>query len=216
MTAPERRSDLEDEIPALTEDGLDPDPVEHFRAWMRLAEERSGLRHPDAACLSTVGTDGYPQGRIVLLKGFDERGFVFYTNLRSEKARALEAHPRAALTFHWEPLGRQVRIRGDSVRVDDDEADAYFRTRPRGSQIGAWASDQSEPLSGREALEKRVAEVVDRYRDVDVERPEHWSGYRIRPLRIEFWQDRPDRLHDRFLYRRDVPDAEWEIVRLGP
>lgn len=197
-----RRSDLQD------------DPVEQFEAWFADARARSRLELPEAMCLSTVDEEGHPQGRVVLLKAVEEGGFVFYTNLRSPKARHLERRPEAALTFHWEALGRQVRIQGEVEPVDDRIADDYFRTRPRGSQVGAWASDQSVPLEGREELERRFEEEEARFRGRDVHRPPHWSGLRVRPRVVEFWQSRPDRLHDRFRYVRE--GEGWRIERLSP
>lgn len=203
------------EIPLESRDLL-PDPTEQFEAWFREARERSPLDYPNAMCLSTVGPEGHPEGRVVLLKEVDSRGFVFYTNLRSPKARALERHPEAALTFYWEALRRQVRVQGSVENVSVEESDAYFRTRPRGSQIGAWASDQSAPLADRSGLEARFVELERRFRDEDpIPRPPHWGGLRVRPRTIEFWQERLSRLHDRFLYRR-AAGGDWEVVRLSP
>ena len=199
--------------PLLRED-LSDDPLEQFDHWFDLARQRSGVAMPEAVCLSTVDPDGYPEGRVVLLKGRDPRGFVFYTNLHSRKGMSLTARPRAALTFYWEKLGRQVRVQGDVERVSDAEADAYFGTRPRGSQLGAWASDQSTVLEGRDPLVARVAELAALYEGRAVPRPPHWSGLRVVPQRVEFWQVMPDRLHDRFLYRKS--GASWVIERLAP
>ena len=179
-----------------------PDPVPLFAAWFAEAQAHDEIVFAETACLSTLGPDQTPEGRMVLMKGFDHRGFVFYTNLGSNKARSLQQHPRAGLTFHWVPMGRQVRLRGGVTPVSEAEADAYFATRPRGSQIGAWASDQSQPLEARGDLESRVAEVEARYEGGDVPRPPHWSGFRIAPDVIEFWQEGEFRLHDRFVYER--------------
>lgn len=199
----------------LTATHLGPDPVEAFRGWFREAKGRHGLPFPDAACLSTVDPEGWPEGRIVLLKGVDDRGFQFFTNYRSAKGRSLEANPRAALTFYWGDLGRQVRIQGAVDRLPGEESDAYFGGRPRGSQIGAWASDQSEALEGRAALEARAREVTARFGDGPVPRPEHWGGYVLIPRMIEFWQDGTDRLHDRLVFRRRG-EGEWAVARLNP
>jgi len=201
-------------FPPLQPEELDPDPLEQFDRWFEVAQARSIVEMPEAACLSNLGDDGYPDGRIVLLKARDTHGFVFYTNFRSAKGRSLEVDPRAALTFYWENLARQIRVQGDVEKVSEAEADAYFATRPRGSQIGAWASDQSAVLVSREALLERAADVGARHEGESLPRPAHWGGLRIVPHRVEFWQGMPDRLHDRFLYIR-VGD-EWQIERLHP
>jgi pyridoxamine 5'-phosphate oxidase len=192
---------------------LDKDPVKQFQLWFDEASA-SGVPLPEAACLSTVSREGEPEGRMILLKEADERGFVFYTNFNSPKARSLQAHPLAALTFYWEKLRRQVRLVGKTEKVSDAEADAYFDSRPRESQLGAWASFQSEILDARETLEKRFEELSRKYEGKDIPRPAHWSGYRIVPAKIEFWIERPNRLHDRFLY--ELKGKEWVVTRLNP
>jgi pyridoxamine 5'-phosphate oxidase len=191
------------------------DPFEQFGEWFREAAAAVPV-DPNAMVLSTVGAEGRPSSRVVLLKGFDASGFVFYGNLESRKFRELRAHPWAALNFHWKPLERQVRIEGRVTQVADPEADAYFATRPRGSQIGAWASRQSEPLSSRAVLEAAVKEVEARYAGQNVPRPPYWSGFRLAPDRIEFWKSAPFRLHDREVFRRASPDAPWTVERLYP
>ncbi len=194
---------------------LSPDPIEQFGRWFADAEAEPRIVFAEAVCLSTLGPAGTPEGRMVLLKHFDERGFVFYTNLESTKARSLARHPRAGMTFYWQPLARQVRIRGVVEPVSADEADAYFATRPRESQLGAWASDQSRDLDSRAMLEDRLRAAQQRFAGGDVPRPPHWSGFRIVPESIEFWQEGPSRLHDRFAYERDAT-GEWTRRRLYP
>ena len=191
------------------------DPVEQFGRWFAEAEAEPRIVFAEAVCLSTLGPNGTPEGRMVLLKHFDERGFVFYTNLESSKGRWLAAHPRAGMTFYWQPLGRQVRIRGAVEPVSAEEADAYFATRPRQSRIGAWASDQSRDLEHRAVLEDRLHALEERFADGDVPRPPHWSGFRIVPEAIEFWQEGRFRLHDRFVYERDAA-RRWARRRLYP
>ena len=189
------------------------EPFVLFGQWL----EDAKLKEPNdanAMTLATVDGDGLPDARMVLLKGFDEAGFVFYTNIQSSKGLELDAHPKAALLFHWKSLRRQVRIRGEVTRVSDAEADAYFATRARASQIGAWASDQSRPLPDRFALEKRVAEFTLKFGLGKVERPPHWTGYRVAPSSIEFWRDRAFRLHDRVLFVR-ASDG-WRASKLYP
>ncbi len=194
---------------------LSPDPVEQFGRWFAEAEADPRIVFAEAVCLSTLGPGDTPEGRMVLLKDFDERGFVFYTNLESAKSRSLDGHARAGMTFYWQPLGRQVRIRGPVEAVSAAEADAYFASRPRGSRLGAWASDQSRVLDSREALEARLAAVEARFAGGEVPRPPHWSGYRIVPDAIEFWQEGASRLHDRFEYRWGGAGG-WEMRRLYP
>ncbi|MDE2795090.1 MAG: pyridoxamine 5'-phosphate oxidase [Gemmatimonadota bacterium] len=199
----------------LKRDDLSPGPIEQFGRWFTEAEADPRIVFAEAVCLSTLGPGGTPEGRMVLLKHFDERGFVFYTNLESAKSHSLGAHPRAALTFYWQPPGRQVRVCGSVEAVSAAEADAYFASRPRGSRLGAWASDQSRVLDSRAALEARLAAVEARYADREVPRPPHWSGYRVVPEAVEFWQEGAARLHDRFEYRRGGV-GEWEVRRLYP
>jgi pyridoxamine 5'-phosphate oxidase len=191
------------------------EPLRLFGAWLTEATA-SEPRDPTAMTLATIDADGLPDARIVLLKGLDERGFVFYTNTDSQKGQELGIHPQAVLVFYWKSLNRQVRIRGDVEHVTDAEADAYFATRPKQAQIGAWASKQSSPLESRLAFEKAVALYAAKYALVTVPRPPHWSGYRILPLRIEFWHERPFRLHDRIEFRRENLGAPWSKTRLYP
>jgi pyridoxamine 5'-phosphate oxidase len=191
------------------------DPLARFNAWFAEAE-KAEPNDPNAMTLATVGPDGMPAARMVLLKGVDEQGFVFYTNFESRKGQHLIDHPKAALCFHWKSLRRQVRLRGPVEVVSDQEADEYFMSRPRGSRIGAWASKQSRPLESRFALEKAVAEYTARHAIGEIPRPDYWSGFRIRPLSIEFWHDRPFRLHDRVEFRRETPDGGWTKVRMYP
>jgi len=190
------------------------EPFVLFKQWLEDASA-SEPNDPSAVALATVDGDGLPDVRMVLLKGFDEHGFVFYTNFESAKGREILGSMKAAMCFHWKSLRRQVRIRGPVEVVGDAEADAYYATRPRGSRIGAWASKQSRPLESRFALEKAVAEYTARYAIGDIPRPKHWSGFRILPQTIEFWHDRPFRLHDRVVFSRK-PDGGWDKTRLYP
>ncbi len=190
------------------------DPVSQARRWLDEAAA-TDLNNPHAMALTTVDSDGNPSARTVLLKGFDERGAVFYTNRESRKGLALEAGSGVALLFYWDSLHRQMSIEGSVSRVDDAESDAYFATRPRGAQIGAWASHQSKPVDSRAVIETALAEVTRRYEGGAVPRPPHWGGYRVSLGRIEFWQGRPDRLHDRMVYTRDEQGG-WTTKRLSP
>ena len=195
---------------------LHPDPIGQFLRWFGDAEA-AGIALPNAMALATTGADGQPSVRYVLLRDADERGFVFYTNHGSRKGRQLDENPRAAIVFLWKEIDRQVSVTGGVRRVEDDESDAYFATRPREAQIGAWASPQSSVLSDRRELEERVGDVSARFRDAPIPRPPHWGGYRLTPDAVEFWQGRPFRLHDRFLYTRDGDDRTgWRVERLSP
>jgi pyridoxamine 5'-phosphate oxidase len=200
----------------LTEADLGADPIRALERWLDDARA-AGLHEPNAMVVSTTDVAGAPTSRMVLLKTVDRRGFVFYTNLRSAKAADLLARPACSLLFPWHPLERQVRIDGAAELVDDAEADAYFATRPRGAQLGAWASPQSEPVPSREFLDAQYAAEADRFGDVDaVPRPPHWGGFLVRPHRIEFWQGRPGRMHDRIRFNR-IDDERWAAAeRLAP
>lgn len=191
------------------------DPFEQFRRWF-VEAEASEPNDPNAMTLATADIDGRPSARIVLLKDFDARGFTFYTNTESQKGRQLEVNPFAALCFHWKSVRRQIRIEGPMTGVTDAEADAYFASRPRGSRVGAWASQQSRPLADRPTLLAAVSRFEAEYEGQDVPRPSYWSGYRLTPLRIEFWHDGEFRLHDRFVFTRSHDGAPWTVQRLYP
>ena len=191
------------------------EPFALFERWFSDATA-SELNDPNAMALATVDPDGLPNVRMVLMKGWDEAGFVFYTNTESAKGRELLSGKKAALVLHWKSLRRQVRVRGPVEIVTDAEADEYFQSRPRDSRIGAWASQQSRPLESRFALEKAVATNAAKYAIGEVPRPPHWTGFRIRPVEIEFWHDKPFRLHDRIVFRRPAPEGGWTKARLYP
>lgn len=198
----------------LTEKEANADPLRQFDLWFDEAV-KANLSEPNAAALATVDTSNHPTVRIVLLKGYDDRGFVFYTDYRSRKGLELDHNPHAGLCLWWAEMERQVRVDGRVEKISPDESDVYFASRPRASQLGAWASDQSQLLPGREPLETRLAEVEKRFADSVVPRPPNWGGYRLIPESIEFWQGRPQRLHDRLLYSRK-PGGGWQMVRLSP
>jgi pyridoxamine 5'-phosphate oxidase len=197
----------------LDEANVSPDPVAEFDRWFSQAQEAKVLE-PNAMALATSTRDGTPSVRMVLLKGYDERGFVFFTDYRSRKATELDGNPRAALAFYWGELERQVRITGTVERTSPEESEAYFRTRPRGSRLGAWVSHQSRVIPSRTQLESGLREVKERFPSDDVPLPPYWGGYRLRPEEVEFWQGREDRLHDRIRYLRD--GGGWRIERLSP
>jgi pyridoxamine 5'-phosphate oxidase len=190
------------------------DPIKKFASWQEKAKQQQGILEPTAACLATVNKYGQPSARIILVKHVDERGFVFYTNLESRKSDDLKATAKAALCFHWMPLKLQVRVEGNVERVSDAEADAYFATRPRESRIGAWSSKQSRPLSGRDELVRAVADNTQKFEGKDVPRPLFWSGWRVVPQAIEFWEDGQSRLHERALYTKK--GNGWDVVTLYP
>jgi pyridoxamine 5'-phosphate oxidase len=192
------------------------DPIARFIELLERAKKTPAIAEATGMTLSTVSAEGKPSARIVLLKGIDARGLVFYTNTRSRKARDIAARPEVSLTFWWPQLESQVRFDGPASLIPAAEADAYFATRPRVSQLGAWASDQSAPLRSRDELESRFAELERKYEGKTVPRPPHWSGYRVEPLAVEFWHNRPGRLHERELYTRSSPQAPWTMTLLNP
>jgi pyridoxamine 5'-phosphate oxidase len=193
---------------------LDPDPIKQFSNWFTAAIE-AAIRDVNAMSLATAGPDRKPSVRVVLLKGFDQDGFVFFTNYESEKGKQLDANPHAALGFYWIELDRQIRVSGTVEKTSREESEHYFHSRPLGSQLAAWASRQSEVVDARRVLDARFAEMSERYADGEVPLPPHWGGYRLKPEMIEFWQGRPNRLHDRFRYTRKA-DGSWLIDRLAP
>jgi pyridoxamine 5'-phosphate oxidase len=198
----------------LQEEDLAAGPMEQFQRWLALAAEADPNDYTSMT-LATADREGHPSARIVLLKGYDERGFVFFSNYESRKAGEMAENPSAALLFYWPAFERQVRIEGRVEKTSREESEAYYRTRPRGSRIGAWASRQSTVIGGRAELEKEVRALEERFPDDDIPPPDYWGGYRLVPERIEFWQGRPDRLHDRLRYRR-LPDGSWTVERLSP
>jgi pyridoxamine 5'-phosphate oxidase len=198
----------------LTEANASADPVAQLRAWLELAYATPEIKEPNAMCVATAGADGLPTARMVLLRGLDERGLVFFTSYGSRKGRQIAENPRAAVVFYWPPLHRQVRVEGPVSQVAEDESDAYFTSRPRMHQLSAWASEQGEPVESREVLDERLRHFDERFEGEDVPRPHSWGGYLIVPDRFEFWQGRANRMHDRLEYRRD--GRTWRLLRLQP
>lgn len=213
MTLRDRR--VQYETAGLDVSDLDASPIVQWQHWYDQAAE-AGVAEPNAMTVSTIADDGAPDARVVLVRAADERGFVFFTNYDSAKGRQIDDDPVAAATFAWLDLHRQVRVRGTVDRVSTEESDDYFASRPRDSQIGAWASPQSQPIADRAALTARVEEMTARFASGPVPRPAHWGGFRLRPVSIEFWQGRPNRLHDRFRYSRHGSAGNWYVERLAP
>lgn len=191
-----------------------PDPIGQFERWFEEAQQAQ-IHEPNAMHLATVSAEGYPNARVVLLKGIEDGCFLFYTNYASRKGQNIRQQPRVALTFFWPELERQVRIEGAATQLSDERSTAYFRSRPRGSQLGAWVSPQSEVIADRSVLTERQQELAERFADQPIPRPDHWGGYAVRPHTVEFWQGRPSRLHDRLRYQRQENNA-WIIERLAP
>ncbi len=197
----------------LTEDSVENSPFKQYAVWFKEAVN-SEILDPFAMCLSTIGLNGQPSSRIVYMRDILDDGFVFYTNYLSQKGKELLSTPKAALNLHWGELDRQIRIEGDVVKVSEEISDKYFASRPKESQIGAWASAQSDILTTREELEQHVLKYRERFKDIDVDRPKHWGGYLLKPTKIEFWQGRASRLHDRIVYSKE--GVEWKLGRLSP
>jgi len=198
----------------LTTDSVDPNPLQQFRTWVYEAMDEENVDEANAMTLSTMDTDGFPRGRVVLLKKYDEYGFYFYTNYDSQKGKAIAAFDKVCLSFFWPSMERQIIIKGKAERTSPVDSDNYFASRPKGSQLGAAVSDQSDPVESRELLEKRLKELEETYANTEVPRPDNWGGYLVSPVEIEFWQGRPNRLHDRIQYKLEGYD--WSINRLQP
>lgn len=216
MTSRRKLADLREEYAkaSLNVHDVAADPIEQFKSWFEDAREAE-LGEPNAMVVATVDGEGRPSARVLLLKGVDERGFTFFTNYESRKGGELDDNPHVAMVFHWMGLERQVRIEGSAARLEHDESAAYFAQRPRGSQLGAWASPQSRMIGSRDVLEERLSEIEQRFGDRTIPCPGHWGGYLVRPDRVEFWQGRPNRLHDRIVYERTADDS-WTTSRLAP
>ena len=200
---------------ALVRKNLDENPLQQFRKWFHEVDETDGVDEANAMSISSIGADGFPKTRVVLLKSYDENGFVFYTNYESEKGKAIIANPKVCLSFFWPSLERQVIIKGKAEKVPDNVSDNYFSSRPLGSQLGAMASDQSRVIEDREVLENKLKSLEEKYKNQEPERPKNWGGFLVKPESIEFWQGRPNRLHDRFLFTL-TSDFDWKIERLAP
>ena len=199
----------------LLEQDMDSNPMQQFRKWFYEAQETAGQTEPNAMTLSTLGLDGYPKGRVVLLKKYDEYGFYFYTNYESEKGRSIEAHPLVSLSFFWSALERQIIIKGRAEKTTEKDSINYFDSRPKGSRLGAWVSWQSSVIENRDVLENKLKELEKKFKNKVVPKPENWGGYVVKPVSIEFWQGRPNRLHDRIRYTLQE-DYSWLIERLAP
>ncbi|TAI48310.1 pyridoxamine 5'-phosphate oxidase [Flagellimonas allohymeniacidonis] len=200
---------------ALTEESIKENPLEQFQKWFYEVEATDGLEEPNAMTISTIGLDGFPKNRVVLMKRYTYEGFIFYTNYESEKGRAIAQNPSVSLSFFWPNLERQVIIKGTAEKIADNLSDGYFESRPVGSQLGAVVSNQSEVIPSREILESKLKELEEAYQGKEIERPAYWGGYLVRPISIEFWQGRPNRLHDRIRYTLQ-DDFNWKIERLAP
>lgn len=199
----------------LNETLIDKNPLQQFQKWFYEVEKTDGIDEPNAMTISTIGLDGFPKNRVVLMKKFTHEGFIFYTNYLSEKGKALENNPATCLSFFWPNMERQIIIKGSAEKIAKNLSDGYFESRPLGSQLGAIVSEQSEVVASREVLENRLAQLEKDYEDEEVSRPEHWGGYLVKPVSIEFWQGRPNRLHDRIRYTL-LEDLNWKIERLQP
>lgn len=200
---------------ALTRSNLDENPIQQFRKWFVEVDESGNIDESNAMTISTLGTDGFPKSRVVLLKSYDEYGFVFYTNYNSEKGRAIQQNPKVCLSFFWPSAERQIIIKGTAEKISREESERYFHSRPKGSQLGALVSPQSQEIESRAVLEEKLKALEDTYKEKEVEKPEDWGGFRVEPHSLEFWQGRPNRLHDRFVYEK-TGDYDWTIKRLAP
>lgn len=200
---------------ALSEDSISDNPLQLFQTWFYEVEQSDGLDEPNAMTVSTIGLDGYPKNRVVLLKKYTHEGFIFFTNYNSEKGKAIEMNPNVCLSFFWPNMERQIIIKGKAEKIAKNLSDGYFESRPEGSKLGAIVSNQSNVIDSRETLEKSLKKLEQEYGNKEIKRPEHWGGYLVRPISMEFWQGRPNRLHDRIRYRLEE-DLNWKMERLAP